>query len=163
MGGKNKKKPRPNATSDQPAFVVLKGRQFAVREPSGMRLMLFARTAEQMETDDLKAMGEVYEILEDVIIPKDWDRFVKHALQSRASIDEVAKVFWDAIEALSGRPTQRPADSSSGPQTTSESSTDGSSLRVIDREIEKGRPDLAYAIWDAQRQRAQTREGLQAV
>lgn len=155
---KHRRGPRPVAAIAT-GVITFKDRQFRVREPSGMRLMLFGKVAETIDEHDIRAMAETYDLLEDLVDPGDWQRFVKHALDTRATVEDLARVFQSAVEVFAGRPTQRPTGSSGGPSGTAAPSTDGSSSQVIQRELDRDRPDLAHAVWLAQqdRQRADLR------
>jgi hypothetical protein len=59
----------------------------------------------------------------------DWAAFEEHAMTSKADADELMDVVTKVMELVSGRPTEPPGTSSSGPRTTSGRSTGSSSGR----------------------------------
>ena len=59
----------------------------------------------------------------------DWAAFEEHAMESKADADELMNVVTSVMELISGRPTEPPATSSSGPRGTSGRSTGSSSAR----------------------------------
>ena len=88
-----------------------------------MPLMRFAVTAKQgADADDMEGLAAMYTLIRDCIDPADWPRFEQDAIDKKAEAEDLLKVVQDVIGALTARPTQRPAGSSAGPQTTSENS-----------------------------------------
>ena len=124
--------------------VALAGKPFRVAEKvGGLALMRFAKTAQAgVDSNELAGLAAMYDLLRQVIHPGDWQAFEAHADEQRVGADELLQAVFDAMEAISGRPTSRPSVSSDGPSTTSGSSSGVSSSVVIDLE-RQGRPDLA--------------------
>lgn len=108
------------------------GQTFELRDRVGlMTLMQFAAVAVKgVEVDDMEGLVAVYRMLEDVIVPDDWQRFQDHARTVSASSDDLLAVVKQAMQVIGGRPTVRPSDSSDGPSSTTESSKVPSSYRV---------------------------------
>lgn len=95
---------------------------------------------------EAQAASAMYVLLQDIIPEADWPRFRQHALRKRATIDQLGDVVAAAFGQTVDRPTERPGDSSSGPQATPAASTDAFSSRVIAREEARGRPDRALMV-----------------
>ncbi|WBB94180.1 hypothetical protein [Verrucosispora sp. WMMC514] len=100
------------------------GDQYRIASSVGlMPLMKFAMTAKQgANADDMEGLAAMYSLIKDCIDPAEWGRFEQDAIDKKAEAEDLLKVVQDVIQTLSARPTQRPADSSAGPQTTSDSS-----------------------------------------
>lgn len=105
------------------------GEHYRIAEKVGlMPLMRFAMTAKAgANADDMEGLAAMYALIRDCIDPSEWERFENDAIMKKAEAEELLKVVQDVIQALSARPTQRPADSSAGPQTTSANSKEPSS------------------------------------
>lgn len=136
--------------------VTFAGQEFTVAGKIGaMPLMRFARVARRgVDSNELEGLAAMYDLLEQCIDPGDWPRFERAADESRADGDELMAVVQDVMAVVSGRPTSRPSDSSDGSQTMSTSSPAGSSSPVIDRLVQRGRPDLALIVSQAEASRA---------
>ncbi|MFC0504218.1 hypothetical protein [Micromonospora costi] len=120
------------------------GEWYRIAEKVGlMPLMRFAMTAKQgAKADDMEGLAAMYALIRDCIDPTDWDRFEDDATMKKAEADDLLKVVQDTIQILSARPTQRPADSSVGPQTTSESSKAPSSSPQADQRVPQGADEM---------------------
>jgi hypothetical protein len=156
MGKKNRKRQEsPRLDSDQVAFVTLHEQRFRLAsEPNAYLYAKFAAlAAEGGDSEEPEAARLMLKLLKSTFTPQDWRRFDRLCENTPTSGDDLLGVLGQAMEAWSGRPTQRPSVSSDGPSRTNESSMADSSLRVISREVEKGRPDLAYAVWQASEDR----------
>lgn len=134
--------------------LTFEGQSFALASKVGlMPLMKFAHIARQgVDANDMEGLVAIYDMLRNVIADEDWERFESHATTVRADGDDLMGLVQQAIQAISERPTERPSDSSDGPQTTSDSSAGDSSSRVIRRLEEQGRPSLALMVQQAQEQ-----------
>ncbi|NUQ32421.1 MAG: hypothetical protein HOP99_06335 [Dermatophilaceae bacterium] len=134
--------------------LTFEGQSFALASKVGlMPLMKFAHIARQgVDANDMEGLVAIYDMLRNVIADEDWERFESHATTVRADGDDLMGLVQQAIQAISERPTERPSDSSDGPQTTSVSSAGDSSSRVIRRLEEQGRPSLALMVQQAQEQ-----------
>lgn len=144
------------AVEYQPPTIEFFGEQFQVAEKIGlMPLLRFAKAAKAgADSADLESLTVMYDLLEQVIAPSEWERFQKVADDNRADGEELMQVVSTAIELLTARPTSRPSASSDGPPTTSTNSTDVSYLRVKQRLEQEGRPDQAYVAMLAHRARS---------
>lgn len=122
--------------------------EFEVAERIGsLPLMRFAKLARTgIGSDDFEGMAAMYDLLKSCIADHEWDRFEQVADADRVDGDVLFRVVQDTFAVLAGRPTSRPSDSSDGPGTTSPSSTDDSSSRVIARYESRGRGDLALLV-----------------
>jgi hypothetical protein len=136
--------------------VEFAGEQFRTRRKVGaIALMRFAKVAKTGgDSATMDGLAAMYDLLEACIAKDEWQRFLSHAADVDADDGELMKVVSDVIELLSGRPTGRPSDSSDGPQTGKASSGGDSSLRVVRRLEDEGRPDKALMVLMAQETRA---------
>ena len=142
--------------ADAERFVSFKGEQFAVTFPvPPMALMEFAHIAVgDVDSNDMEGLNAMYELLESVIEPDDWQRFKRHAKKTRAVDKDLMMLVRKVIRGETDRPTVRPSDSSDGPEVTapsSESEQDSAEpedlqLRVVRREEALGRPDRALMV-----------------
>jgi len=132
------------------------GEKFTVADKIGlMPLMRFAKTAQGgVDSSDMAGLSAMYDLLQQCIADADWDRFQSVANKVRADGEELMGVVKDVMEELTARPTSRPSDSSDGPKSTPRNSEGDSSLRVVQRLEEKGRPDLALMVEMAQENRS---------
>lgn len=130
------------------AEIEFAGESFLTADKIGlMPLMKFARTAKGgADSGDLDGLLAMYDLLEQVIAPADWERFQSVAGRERADGEQLMAVVGAVFAALAGRPTQRSSDSSDGPTTTQPKSGDVSYLRVVERLEQEGRPGLALAV-----------------
>lgn len=146
--------------------VRFKGEEFGASFPvPPMALMEFASIAQgDVDSSDLAGLAAMFDLLESVIEPDDWDRFRKHAKKSRASDKDLMTLVRKVITGQTDRPTVRPSDSSDGPGKTESSSVDDSSspvaeeteewLRVKTRLEADGRPDKALMVLQAHEARS---------
>ncbi|WP_328344785.1 hypothetical protein [Micromonospora sp. NBC_00421] len=104
--------------------VTFMGEDYRIADRVGlMPLMRFAVAARSgMESDDMEALAAMYSLIKDCIDAPEWARFERDATDKKADQDDLLKVVTDVIQVLTARPTQRPADSSAGPQPTSPTS-----------------------------------------
>lgn len=109
--------------------VELLGRNFRLAKSVGLMPMLKFSAFADMEVQDARALGAMYQMLKDVIDPADWRKFEDHAVDSKADADDLLDVISRAIELISGRPTKQPGPSSRGPRAISGGSTATSSAR----------------------------------
>lgn len=114
------------------ARVECMGGQYRISDRVGlMPLMRFAHSASQgVDSDDLEGLVAIYDMLRDCIAAEDWSRFERDMTAKKAEADDMMPVVQKTIEILSARPTRQRSDSSSGPQSISPISTDGSFSRV---------------------------------
>lgn len=131
--------------------VTLAGEDFRVADKVGLMPLLKFSYAANLRSDDERAYAAMYEILRDVILEDedpcgkcagckaagadptagdcavadegDWERFQKHAVDSKADADELLDVVSQAIKVISARPTESPSVSSNGRQPISRKST----------------------------------------
>lgn len=117
-----------------------------------MPLMKFAHLARKgVDADDMEGLAAIYDLIRATIADDEWARFEQVATDTRAETEELLGVARQAIEVISARPTNEPSDSSHGQPSTKAPSADGSSSQVIARLEERGRPDLALIVDQAQR------------
>jgi hypothetical protein len=130
------------------------GERFTVADRIGaMPLMRFAKVAQGgVDSGDMAGLAAMYDLLEQVIDPKDWNRFQATADRARVDGDELMMFVAKVMKQITDRPTEQPSDSSDGLPTTGVNSTAGSSSPVISRL--KGRPDLQLMVLQAQEARA---------
>lgn len=108
------------------------GSDYRMAEKIGlMPLMRFAHVSSKgLDSDDMEGLAAMYTMIQDCIDPADWKRFEADAIEKKAEAEDLFGVVKRVIEILSARPTQRPADSSAGPQPTSVNSKASSSSPV---------------------------------
>lgn len=147
--GKKKRK-RHGLESDQVAFVSLHGQRFRLASNPNEYIFQKFVSLGAKTTDDPESLRVMFKFLRSCFTPEDWERFDSLCEETSTSGDDILGVIEQALEAWSGRPTRRPSGSSDGPQSTLANSTGDSSLRVMQRQIDKGRPDLALAVHLAQ-------------
>ena len=140
------------ADSDEAVTVEFLGAEFRVADRFGlMPMMRFAKVAQSgADSMSMAGLASMYDLLAQSIHPDDWARFEAHADEQRADGDQLMTLVGKVIALASGRPTSRPSDSSDGSPTTSASSADDSASQVIADMEEKGRPDLALIVQQAQ-------------
>lgn len=100
------------------------GDQFTVADRVGaMPLLRFAAAAQSgADSSEQEGLSAMHDLLRDCLSPADWRRFQQVASDNRADGDELLGICRAVYQALSGRPTRRPSDSSDGPSPTGESS-----------------------------------------
>ena len=108
------------------------GEEFTVADRVGaMPLLRFAAAAvsgaDSAEAEGLSAM---HDLLRDCLPADDWRRFQQVAEENKADGDELLAISRTVYQAISGRPTRRPSDSSDGPSSTGASSRVPSSTEV---------------------------------
>lgn len=111
--------------------------------------MRFAQAARSdVDAHSLEGAALVYDVLKASIVAEEWLAFEQLATDNKCDAGVMWQALLDALGAIAERPTQRPGDSSAGPQTpsTPQSSGDDSGSRVIRRLEEQGRPDLALLV-----------------
>lgn len=142
--------------------VDLFGEKFAVSGeeiPKFLIAELALAIADQPDTGSMPVDTALMRILKVCIRSQDWSRFRKAASAASADGEALIEVIGAvtkarrAVEDVTGRPTERPSDSSGGSPSTVARSTDGSSSPVIARLEGKGRPDLALMVTQAQEAR----------
>lgn len=156
--------------------VEFMGAEFAVADKVGlMPLLRFAHAAKSgLDSADLDGMAALYDMLQQCIAeepvlvrvdgrpietPADmddegetkmlggWPQFEAHATQVRADDEELIGVVQRVMTILSERPTTQPSGYSDGLRSTAPTSgADSSSLAVVRRLKQSGRPDLALAV-----------------
>lgn len=141
--------------SDTVEFVDFYGERFAVPARYNWRrhTVLMRRMAD-VDENSAEAQGLIASLVELCLRKDDLARFDEVCDEHCPDIEEQMKFVQQALEVIAARPTGQPSDSSAGLPTTSVSSAVGSSSQVIDRLVERGRPDLALIVDQADRSRA---------
>lgn len=115
--------------------------------------------ADAADTGQMPVEAALMRILKVCVRPQDWSRFRRAASAVDADGEQLIEIVGKVmkarreLEAVTGRPTSRPSDSSDGSPSTEANSTAGSSSPVIRRLEERGRPDLALMVTQAQEAR----------
>lgn len=132
------------------------GERFAISDAVGlMPLMRFAKVAKTgVDSDEMEGLVAMYDLIEQCLATEEWERFQTHATAKRADGEQLMAFVAKVIGELTERPTQRPSDSSDGPSSTGQSSTDDLSSRVKARLEEQGRPELALMVVQAEEARS---------
>ena len=103
--------------------------------------------------DGLAQLAAVKRLLRGLVHPEDFEKVWEAGRANRQTFDDLGDLAKALFVAVSGRPTERPADSSGGPGPTPPSSAVGSSLRVQHRLERHGRPDLALVVQEVREYR----------
>lgn len=143
--------------------ITFGGEQFTLADKIGlMPLMRFAKAAKAgVDSEDMDGLAAMYDLLHQCIADDQWTRFEAAADRERADGEQLMGVVREALEAMTQRPTSRPSDSSDGSTTTLPNSVgDSSSLAVVHRLEQKGRPDLALMVQMAQEAQARNRSAV---
>ena len=109
-------------------------------------LIDFLEAAREVDAEAPSAMSIMKDTFRACIHPEDFDRFWTTARRERQGVLDLMPILWAAVESVTDRPTQRPSDSSDGPQIIEPKSADASSSRVVHRFEQQGRPDLALLV-----------------
>lgn len=136
--------------------VTFLGEQFTIADRvSSLAVMRFAKVASSdVDGDDMEGLAAMYDLLEQCIDPAQWRAFQAHADKQRAQSDDLLQLIQEVLPRIAARPTGQPSDSSDGLESSSGSSVDDSSSRVIARLERQGRPDLALMVDQARASRA---------
>lgn len=134
------------------ATAVFMGDSFNVQdEISAIAMGDFAVAAASTEGEDknsLPAMAAMMGLLEDCVMPEEWQRFRKVAKAKRAGFDDLMKFVGEIMVASAERPTGQPSDSTDGLPTTELKSVSSSADKVT--QAFPGRPDKQLAVLRAQ-------------
>lgn len=112
------------------AHVEFKGEKFRLADDTGiMPLLMFAAAAHDgLDSRDMAGLAAMYAMVRDCIADDaEWQRFVRHAVLTKAKADDLMTVVNQAVEILTARPQVPPGDSSAGRRTTSDGSKGSSS------------------------------------
>lgn len=107
-----------------------------------------------VDENDPKAMGAVKRFAQGMVHGDDFAEFWRLAQRNRQTVEDISKVVNAVLEAVTGRPTKQPSDSSDGRPVIATSSKVGSFGQVIERLETSGRPDLALVHVQAAERRA---------
>lgn len=131
---------------DDADWVELKGQRFRIANETGvMPLLMFAHAAnEGLDSNDMAGLAAMYVMVRDCIDGEDeWRRFVRHAVLTKATSDELMQVINRTVEILTARPTTPPGSSSPGrPDTSDGSKVPSSSPATTPRRVPDGLEDL---------------------
>jgi hypothetical protein len=108
--------------------VTLRGAEFRIAdEVAPMGLFVFAHLASGgADTGFMGACASMYDVMQGCLDPEEWPRFVRYAMDSRASTEDLMGVVTDVIAIVSARPPGSPSGSSAGRQRTSQNSKESS-------------------------------------
>lgn len=108
----------------EPVTFDFHGQTFTVADQlSQMALMDFGRIAvTDVDANAIEGLAALHDVYESLLTEEDWPRFKALAKKERVSGDELNELLRLLMEAMSGRPTSRPSDSSDGPSPTGENS-----------------------------------------
>lgn len=125
-----------------------------------MPLLQFAHASSKgLDSADMEGLAALYAMIRDCIDqtrpqkdvdgelvddgPSEWDRFQRHAVDTKAEADDLMAVVQKCIEVISARPTRPPGDSSAGRPTTSANSKALSSTAATRRPELEGMVSVA--------------------
>lgn len=128
------------------------GETFDLPERFNMRLFTRFGTLAQkgMDSSDIESVAMIDRLIDQSVRPEDVARFDEVCDRERPDFEELMEFVMGVVAEVTERPTKRPSDSSDGPTSTKDSSSDVSSLPVIARLEQSGRPDLALMVTKAQ-------------
>lgn len=108
----------------EPDTFVLCGETFTIAEHVGdMPLLRFAAAAaDGADSSTMAGMAAMHDMLRDCLADGDWPRFQDVCTRNRVGHETLFSIVNAVHEAVTGRPTSRPADSSAGPSNTGGSS-----------------------------------------
>ncbi|SRR6266851_5973125 len=94
--------------------VFFMGKHYRIADKVGlMPLLKFAHSAASGLTEDsMEGMVAMYAMIRDAIHPDDWEKFERHAIDSRAEGEDLMAVVETVLEAVTARPTTLPSGSS---------------------------------------------------
>jgi hypothetical protein len=120
-----------------------------------LELADFLEAAAVVDEDNATAsMALLKNVMRAAVHPEDFDTFWTTAKRERQGIADLMGILIALVEAVTDRPTERPSDSSDGPQQTSLGSVANSSSQVIRRLEVEGRPSIALMVRQAEDSRA---------
>lgn len=101
--------------------VEFMGSAFRMADSIGlMPLLKFAHASAQgLDSTDMEGLAALYEMIHDCIHDDEWQRFERHAIDTKAEAEDLMSLVQKVIEALSARPSRPPGDSSAGRRPTS--------------------------------------------
>lgn len=147
---------QPAAVVDELSFEWF-GTQIRVHPEYGEGAYLdFVETVREIPDNSVDAVLSVKTMFRETVIhPDDFAEFWRLGKAHRwISNERLADLNRQILEAITGRPTGQPTDSSAGPATTPANSEDASSSPgthpVVARLEAQGRPDLALVVLQAQ-------------
>ena len=101
-----------------------------------MPLLRFAHASSKgLDSTDMEGLVALYDMIHDCIDVEEWDRFQRHAIDTKAEADDLMAMVQKVIETLTARPTTRPGDSSAGPRTTTRRSYQPTFRRTVPLEL----------------------------
>lgn len=125
--------PKDGTALDRRVSITVDDRQYAYRiaDKVGLvPLMKFAHAASSgVDTGDMMALAAIYEMLQDCLDPREWDRFLREMTAAKADAEELLPIVQQTIELLTARPTRRDSGSYQPSGTTPGSSMGNSSTR----------------------------------
>jgi hypothetical protein len=103
---------RPVTPEDKRPRVKFKDELFLIDAEQGLMPLMEWSVANDSENPELAPqLAAMYYLLEDLVLPEDWDRFRKHARKTRAKIDDYLAFQRAAAEVITAVPTEEPAGS----------------------------------------------------
>lgn len=145
--------PVVTGTAQQMQRVTFLGKEFRIADRIGLMPLLKFASAQDMNTEDPRALAAMYALLRDCIYEGhpgcgdcdacdndqetqcpvydkgDWRAFEDHAMVTKADAEDMLDVVSKVVELIAARPTPPRSGSSDGGRTTSRSSTGNSSGR----------------------------------
>ncbi len=108
----------------EPDTFTLCGVQFAASaDVDAVAVLEYGEVAAQgVEAEDVAGMAAILALLRSAVEESEWPRFRATVRKHRPSVEVLMELATAVVQRETGRPTQRPADSSAGPSTTGETS-----------------------------------------
>lgn len=121
---------REDDPNREPDVFILCGETFTVSDHLGIvPLGMFAKAAASgLDTAEMEGLAALIDVVAQCVIESDQERLLSVATKKRADADLLLRIVKAVIEAQTGRPTERPSDSSDGSSTTGASSKAASSF-----------------------------------
>lgn len=134
----------------QPVGFRLDGYDYICRELGALELSHMARMNGKA-ADDPEAIAFMAELFETLLGLQQYQLFRLRCGQFQTKPEKFVEIIEGVFEDFTNRPTGRPSDSLSGPQTTEKDSMQDSSSQAL--ELLKNRPDLQVAVLASERAR----------
>ena len=148
----------PDDQGDVPSFDYFGTEIKLERDFNQVELVDLMETARTVDETDPTAMVIVKDTLRVLIDHEEFDTFWHLARRNRQTLEDLARLMQELMEAQTERPTQQPSDSSAGRQPI-----DVSSLGALPRQGSRGRPDLQLLVDQGQETKARIAAAAAAV
>lgn len=124
---------------------VINGEQFPCRdELSAWGLMKLAKAV--TSGDDMQALAGMYDLLQGVVLPTEWQRFDTFLSAASPSAEDLNQAIGALMTSYSDRPTEQSSPSQAGPPSTGRGRRVVSLSRGTVRDEEESSTDGAQSV-----------------